>query len=153
MPVAAVVHDPFTSRRWTAVRGQGAWCNGRPLTAPEAPRSLMVDVEGTGPSRWHPPGRSLMQAVADAGYATVRLLSFANGACQVASAGYAGAVFGRSSLHDTLAVALVAHEAGAVVSDLSGGPCLHAGLDDGLVVAHRAHHEALLEVVASFPAP
>jgi len=60
-PLAALVHDPFTRRRFTAVRAQGAWCNEVPMRAPRAPRSLIVDLEGTSPAHWHPPGRSVFE--------------------------------------------------------------------------------------------
>ena len=48
--VAAIVYDPARSECFSALRGHGAWLNERPITAPDATRSLadamaMVDLK------------------------------------------------------------------------------------------------------------
>ncbi|SCL60058.1 myo-inositol-1(or 4)-monophosphatase [Micromonospora eburnea] len=45
--VAGVVYEPATSRTYAAVRGHGAWCDGRPITASRQKR-LSHALVGTG---------------------------------------------------------------------------------------------------------
>ncbi|WP_083940262.1 inositol monophosphatase family protein, partial [Saccharomonospora saliphila] len=45
--VAGAVVEPVSGRRWTAIRGEGAWLDGRPL-ATSAPESLETTLLATG---------------------------------------------------------------------------------------------------------
>ncbi|MDQ1373345.1 MAG: monophosphatase [Actinomycetota bacterium] len=120
----AAVHDPSHSETFTAIRGRGAWCNGRRLHV-GGPPAVATALVATGFS-YLPERRAwqadvvarLMSAVRDirrAGAASLDL-------CWVA-AGRVDIFFERGlQPWDYSAGALIASEAGAVVGDLEGGP-------------------------------
>jgi myo-inositol-1(or 4)-monophosphatase len=120
----AVVHDPSRKEIFTAVRGQGATCNGRRLTV-EGPPSLATALVATGFS--YTPDRRLWQAdlltrVLPAVRDVRRLGSAALDLCWVA-AGRVDAFYEHGlAPWDYSAGALIASEAGAWVGDLNGGP-------------------------------
>ena len=120
----AVVGVPAHDETFTAVRGRGAWLNGRPLRC-TAVSDLSEALVGTGFS--YRPERRLLQArmltgvipavrdIRRAGAAAVDL-------CWV-GAGRLDAFYEHGlQPWDLAAGALVAAEAGAVVGDLDGGP-------------------------------
>jgi myo-inositol-1(or 4)-monophosphatase len=122
--VAAVVADPSHGEVFTATRGGGASCNGRPVVI-EAGPALATALVGTGFS--YESGRRARQAavlaevlprvrdVRRAGAAALDL-------CWVA-AGRLDAFYERGlQPWDLAAGALVATEAGARTGDLGGGP-------------------------------
>ena len=48
-PMMAVVHDPYRGETFTAVRGQGAFLNGRPIHVSSFPLEKAVTAFGTSP--------------------------------------------------------------------------------------------------------
>lgn len=138
--VAGVVHDPTHGETFSAVRGEGAWCNGRTLRVEGAP-TLAVSLVGTGfgydagtRARQGAALARVLPLVRDVRRAGAAALDL----CWVA-AGRLDAYYERGlQPWDWAAGMLVASEAGAVVSVL----------DDGTAVAAAAHlHRALVEVL------
>jgi len=138
--VAGVVHDPLHGETFTAVRGGGAHCNGRPLRV-EGPDELATALVGTGFSydaatRTDQAGQ-LAKLIADvrdvrrAGAASLDLCWVALGRLDF---------YYERGLHpwDWAAGCLVAGEAGATL----------VTLDDGTLVAGPPHlHDAFLALV------
>ena len=119
-----VVAVPGDRETYSAVRGRGATCDGRPLRVRDAAQ-LSVALVGTGFS--YDPARRARQAAVLAEVLPVvrdvrRVGAAAVDLCWVA-AGRLDAFYERGlQPWDLAAGALVASEAGAVVSDLHGGP-------------------------------
>jgi myo-inositol-1(or 4)-monophosphatase len=120
----AVVHDPSRTETFSAVRGRGAWRGMRRLEL-DGPAALGTALVGTGFS--YDPGRRMRQAevlshllsavrdVRRAGAAALDLAWLA--------AGRLDAFYERGLQQwDYAAGTLIAAEAGAVVTDLDGGP-------------------------------
>jgi len=115
--VAGVVVEPASGRRWTAVRGEGAWLDGRPLRV-SSETALEVSLIGTGfgyqasrRARQAAGVARLLPRVRDirrAGAASLDL-------CAVAAGWLDGYFEHGLSRWDWAAGALVAEEAGAVV--------------------------------------
>lgn len=144
--VAAVVADPFTGHTFFATSASGAYVNDTPLCVPASlvPPSFTVNVEALGNTAYDPEvGTALLR---HAGFIVTCHKAFIGPAVRVATGGMAGGVFGRPSLWDCLAPALICTEAGAVVTTFDGTPVCGTELDDGLVVAHPLVHAQLLEV-------
>ncbi|PXY28148.1 inositol monophosphatase family protein [Prauserella muralis] len=144
--VAGAVVEPVSGRRWTATRGAGSWLDGRRL-AVSAPERLDLALVGTGFA--YVPERRARQAELVAGLlGHVRDIrrpgSAALDLCAVA-AGWTDAYF-EHGLHrwDWAAAALVATEAGAVVSLPGEDPELGA---DGTLAAAPPIAEALRAVL------
>lgn len=139
--VVGVVHDPTHGETFTAVRGGGAACNGRPLVLPPPPPlSLALVATGFG----YEAARRARQAAAMACViAEVRDIRRAGAAsldlCWVA-AGRLDAYYERGlQPWDWAAGTLIATEAGAAVSTMA----------DGTVVAASAPlHQSLVELLA-----
>ncbi|HYT10548.1 MAG TPA: inositol monophosphatase family protein [Mycobacteriales bacterium] len=123
--VAGCVHDPSSGETFSAVRNGGAWLDGRRLAGPWRAPSLDRAVVGTGFS--YDQGRRAAQGLVLAGVlpriANLRRLgSAALDLCYV-GAGRLDAYFEQDlKPWDRAAGALVATEAGAVVSGLRGRP-------------------------------
>ena len=140
--VAGVVHDPIHAETFTAVRGEGAWCQGRRLTVGGAP-SLAVALVGTG-FGYDEAVRAAQGQVVARVLPAVRDIRRGGAAaldlCLVA-AGRLDAYYERGlQPWDWAAGMLIAGEAGAVVTVLDDGTA---------VVAPPQLHEALVALVGA----
>ena len=142
-PLLAVVADPWRREVYSAVRGRGATCNGRALSARSVPglAGQLVMTEWAGHEPW--PGMSEVLASLAGRYCTTRIMgSTALSIVQVAAGRAAGALVGAYHPLDGLPAALIALEAAAVVVELDGRPTLaDAG---GLEAASTAPAGAVL---------
>lgn len=116
--VAGAVVEPVSGRRWTATRGEGAWCDGRRLAVAE-PAGLDVTLLTTG-FAYKSDRRQRQAGLVAALLGYVRDIrrpgSAALDLCAVA-AGWTDAYFEHGLQRwDWAAGALIASEAGAVVS-------------------------------------
>lgn len=151
-PVAAVLHAPLLGQTYMAARGHGATRDGRPI-APSAKTDPAAALVATSqppfiarqPDAAQEAGRSLAALLPHVG--AVRNLGPTSWQIADTAAGRIDAFweFGRDDAN-LLPGALIAREAGAVVSDADGQPW-RAGADSFLA-APAALHERLLEVLA-----
>ncbi|OZM74671.1 inositol monophosphatase [Amycolatopsis antarctica] len=124
--VAGAVVEPVSGRRWTATRDEGAWLDGRRLSV-SAPAALDLALVGTG-FAYLPERRRRQAALAATVLGGVRDVRRAGSGsldlCSVA-AGWFDAYY-EHGLHpwDWAAGALLAEEAGAVVSLPGADPAL-----------------------------
>lgn len=142
--LVGVVHDPLRRETFTAARGEGAECNGRPLQVND-PVRLPQALIATGFA--YDPGHRRAQArVVASLLPQIRDIRRAGGAaldlCSVAAGRVDGYYEDSTSRWDWAAGALIAAEAGAVVSPLRdgllvAGPALHASLAEALTALRR----------------
>jgi myo-inositol-1(or 4)-monophosphatase len=149
-PVAAVIHAPVTGETFEAVRGGGAWLNGRRLTASDA--SDLEDAEVLADARllegrdWPEPWPAMRFSKRNA--LAYRMALVAAGAFDAAIA------LTPKWDWDVCAGALIATEAGAVVSDHQGRPWRFNRADPrqaSLICAAPALHPLIVRRVASIP--
>lgn len=149
--VAGAVVEPVSGRRWTAARGQGAWLDGRRLSA-SSPTRLDLSLVGTG-FAYARDRRVRQGALAGELLGHVRDLRRGGAAslelCAV-GAGWLDAYF-EHGLHrwDWAAGALVAAEAGATILLPGSAPDLG---DDVTFAAAPGIAEPLRQVLASLDA-
>ena len=143
--VVGVVHDPSRDEIFWAIRGQGARCDGQPITV--SPKLDLADaLIGTG-FAYDPDIRAVQAGVVNRLLPVVRdirrLGSAALDMCQVACGRYDG--FYESDMYpwDRAAGELIAREAGAKVTDLP--PPKGKGL--GIVAANPVLHDKIRELV------
>lgn len=126
--LAGVIYNPYVDEMFSAVKGEGAFLNGRPIRVYEGPLSESVVCFGTAPYRPELTERSFRLA-AKAHMASLDLRRQGSAAldlCSVA-AGRAGAYF-------ELDVSPWDHAAGAFIVREAGGVCMTAeGRPLGLV--------------------
>jgi myo-inositol-1(or 4)-monophosphatase len=149
-PVLGVVYDPSRDELFTALRGGGAFLDGRLIRKPQPERLAdclaMVAVAHRG---WRNRERAIVQAVRarrDLGSAALSLVYVADGRFDVL-------VQNRGlSTWDVAAAGLIAAEAGATVTDARGGPWLDLAARSGtvaVVAGPPAHHPELLRLLAA----
>ena len=121
---AAAVYNPYVDEMFSAVLGEGAWLNGRPIHVSDAPLSESVVCVGTSPYdvKLADRGFALMKAAFLAGLDIRREGSAELDLCSVA-AGRAGLYFELGlSLWDYAAGMLIVQEAGGVCTTMEGKP-------------------------------
>lgn len=121
---AAAIYNPYIGELFTAVRGGGAFLNGRPIHAAAEPLSQTLVCCGTAPYNQELADRSfaLMKKAYIAGLDIRREGAAALDLCSVA-AGRAGVYFELGlSLWDYAAGKLIVEEAGGVCCTIDGAP-------------------------------
>lgn len=119
---AAAVYNPYVDEMFTAVKGEGAYLNGRRLHVSEAPLSESVVCLGTSPycAELRDDTFRLARLAFDAGLDIRRQGSAELDLCSVA-AGRAGLYFElQVSLWDYAAGALIVREAGGLCQNIRG---------------------------------
>lgn len=144
-PVIGVVVDPALDETFTAVRGHGAWRNNEPLAASTV-SDISVALVGTGFSyerAWRERQAHVLTHVLPRVRDIRRMGSAAVDLCSVGLARLDAFYERGLNLWDVAAGALVATEAGALVTDLDGQKTW-----SGVVVAAPpALHEPLLDLL------
>ena len=113
---AASVYNPYAGECFSALAGEGAWCNGRPVHAGELPLSESVVCCGTAP---------YSPQLADSTFNSLDIRREGSAALDMcsAAAGRAGVYFEPTvSLWDIAAGMLLVQEAGGVCCRLDGSP-------------------------------
>jgi len=142
--VLAVLHSPTLGETYAALAGGGATRNGQPI-APAAKRELAAAYVATS----HPPFQAdKPDAVAAAGRSLSAMLGVAGAVRNLGAQAWQAADVGGGRLDafwqygaddvNFVGAALIAREAGAVVSDAAGRPW-RAGADSILVAAPSLH--------------
>ncbi len=145
--LVAVVADPTHGRTYAAVRGRGAWCDGRPLRlGPAAPLSASLVATGFA---YDPARRARQGAVLAAVIPQVRDIRRMGAAaldlCSVA-AGRVDAYYEVGlAMWDLAAGALIASEAGARLGSIDGGPVR----PESVLVAHPDRFDELRELLVA----
>lgn len=146
VPVLGLVYDPFRDEMFRAVRGGGAFCNGRPIRASAAP-GLAHSVIAVGTSPYD-------RELADRNFAAFRAIfdrcedirrtgSAALDLAYVAAGRLEGYMERNLKPWDFAAGMLLVAEAGGRASDLAGAP-LDPLANADLVAAAPAVYEELL---------
>ncbi len=151
VPEAGAVYNPYVDEMFSALRGEGACLNGRPIRVDPAPLSETVICFGTAPYDESKMSRSfvLAERACRAGLDVRRQGSAALDLCSVA-AGRAGAYFElQVSLWDYAAGALIVSEAGGRVTDIHGSPLPFDGSKPTILAASPENSCSFLEMANS----
>ncbi len=149
--ICGLVHNPVTDEMFTAVKGQGAYLNGKRLEMRDS-ADVSQMVVGTGlptPNlSMHPGAYARLDAIR-APIGAVRVLGSAANCCAYVACGRFTGYFEQTGFVDTAAGILLVEEAGGVVTDWWGrGPEFFekSGL---LIVANAGTHRFLLNHLSS----
>lgn len=134
--LCACVYDPYTDEMFSAIKGQGAFLNGRPIHADPAPLNESLFCLGSSP--YYPELTDetfrLARIAFDNSLDLRRLASAELDLCAIA-AGRAGLYFElRLSLWDYAAGMLLVEEAGGLVLSIDGSP-LRFGIEKTSVLS------------------
>ena len=145
---AAAVYNPYVDEMFTAVKGGGAFLNGKKLSVYEGPLSDCVICCGTTPydPQLSAQGFSLMKKAFDASLDIRRQGSAELDLCS-AAAGRAGVYFELLiSLWDYAAGMLIVQEAGGLVLNLKGEPIRFDGEKTSVLAGGRQAIEDFLKL-------
>ncbi len=147
-PEIGVVYDPFLDNMYTAIKGQGAYCNNKEIHVNN------IDYKELGCSidcyMWHSAKYDTLEIIRDirAGAKTFETGSVAHGSMLVAS-GKISAVIFPGSEHancDLAASKLIVEEAGGKVTDLFGKNQRFDQDLNGAILSNGIIHEKLVSV-------
>lgn len=136
-------YNPFNDRMYTAIKGKGAFCNGKPVKL--SPTSLadggFVLVQ-TGSARFAPGLRKAgaqIEPMPGAGY---RIMIVADGRAS-------GIMQVGADFHDVGPCSLIIEEAGGRVTDFDGAPIrFDRPITNGIILSNGLVHDDLLKIVA-----
>ena len=135
LPTAGAVYNPYRDELFSAVKGEGAFLNGRRISAPDVPLRRSVTCFGSSPYNPHLTEKTfaLLRKVYDESLDIRREGAAALDLCSVA-AGRAGLFYELElSVWDYAAGALIAEEAGARCCTVSGEPLPYDGSKSSVV--------------------
>lgn len=144
--LAGAIYNPYLDELFHAVRGEGAFLNGRPIRVTDAPLSGSLVSFGTSPFRpeLYDRGFAIARRLQDACLDLRRGGAAALDLCSVA-AGRVGLFFEYNlSLWDYAAGALLVEEAGGVCRQPDGAPLLYTGEKGPVAAGAPAALEAFL---------
>jgi len=147
-PVVGIVHDPLRGETFAATADGPATLDGRPVAVSTKERLvdlvMALAVGGRAPARRTRQVRRAIRIPRQLGSAALSLAYVANGRFDAFSQ-----TVGLSPW-DVAAAGLIAERAGAVVTDLGGGPWFNLAAPTrgmGVLAAPPAHHHRLLELL------
>ena len=144
-PVAAVLFAPVPDELFVAVKGQGARCNGKPISP--APGASLDGARMAGPPR----RLERLAAIAPGIEIVPKIYSLALRLAHVASGALHAALSAPNSHDWDLAAAdLLVHEAGGALTSLDGHPPIYNRPDPvhgALIAAGHARHAAIMNLV------
>lgn len=146
---AAAVYNPYTDEMFTAIKGKGAFLNGKQIHVSENPLSDSLVCCGTSPYNTALKDMTfdMMKNAFTASLDIRRQGSATLDLCSVA-AGRAGVYFELSTyLWDYAAGALLVTEAGGALTDINGDPMPFDGGRSSIVAGFKATADEFLELV------
>ena len=146
--VAGVIYDPFRDELFTAVKGQGAFCNGEPIHvsgAKEAGDAIINTSMPTNSMQTREQMVSRIPLVSET-FQSMRIwncaaISLASVACGRSDADYEAGIH----LWDMAAGIILVREAGGKVSQLDGSPCALTETD--VIATNGNVHEAAVKAL------
>ena len=147
-PLIAVVLELPNTKLYTAIKDEGAWCEGQPFTCSQTDsieKSLLLTGFGYEHGELWERNMALFKGFTDKSHGVRRLGAAAVDLCHVASGKVDG--FWEFDLKpwDSAAGILIAQEAGCVVSQMDGSD--YSIYDNNILVANpNIHREMILEI-------
>lgn len=142
-PLIGVVNDFMNSRLYSAVKGEGAQLNGKPIGLSDARPLKLVELE-VWPNSLEV--GDMRKRLFDKGWHATNFASFSFMAMAVATGRIAGAVYAGKSSWDVAAAKVIAEECGCAVTGLDGNEQRYDGAINGAIVTHPAYGDEIREV-------
>ena len=147
-PLIAVVLEMPNTKLYTAIKDEGAWCEGQPFTCSQTDsieKSLLLTGFGYEHGELWERNMALFKDFTDKSHGVRRLGAAAVDLCHVASGKVDGYWEFDLKPWDSAAGILIAQEAGCVVSQMDGSD--YSIYDNNILVANpKIHREMILEI-------
>ena len=150
VPKIGVVYDVYTDSMYTAVKGEGAYCNGKKITVNDF---ALEDVRSfANYDMMNNLQYNLYDVVAQLGKKInfVCIGSAIRAFMCVASGGFNFSIFPADKNCDVAAAKVIVEEAGGKVTDLFGNEQRYDGVIQGGVASNGVVHEEVLEAIKNY---
>lgn len=151
-PVVGVIYDPFTESLYTAIKGQGAYKNGRKIHVSDIQLDDMRSVSNI--DIWPEAEYNIIDAIKKLGEKTyfVGVGSVIRACTCVATGDFNLALFPGTKHKncDIAAVKVIVEEAGGKVTDLFGDEQRYDKSINGAVVSNGVVHDEVIEVIKTY---
>ncbi len=151
IPLVAVIYDPFCKRMWHAVRGEGAFLNGKPIRVSQRNciNGSVIGMIWWKNSPYHL--NRVCDKLTGVGATCFNPLSIAILGGLIASGKMEATIFPGRNVWETPAMQLIVEEAGGKTTDIHGKE-IRYGPDNtiqGHIVSNGLIHNELVAIVAS----
>jgi len=148
-PIVAVVNDPIMKNMYWAVKGGGAFLNGKRIYVSQSSelKNTYLNIDGGSIKDLSFTKEKTITALRQHGIKSMVLLSFIYGAIQVANGKFVGGIFFGRFAHDVAAVKLITEEAGGKATDLKGNERRYDGEGFGCLVTNALAHDQILACI------
>ncbi len=147
-PVMGVAYDPYLDRMYTAVKGQGSFCNGQPLKVSGLPLQEGI-VAVTSEAKTLTTGQPYLKELADNAYKIVSFSGAVYKSVLVARGKFVGYIEIHVNPHDMAAVELIVQEAGGQVTSLDGKKLDYTKPFKGAIASNGVVHQQIVDVFQS----
>lgn len=142
----SVVYDPFQDRMATAIKGKGAFLNGKRLHVSKDTVLMNKYVLMFRSSR-QPELNSLFDELQKRGAKIISVPSFSYMALLVAEGHFVAACMHYGSPWDAAAISLIVGEAGGTVTDINGKQRTYNEWGGGLIVTNGHIHDEIIDLI------
>jgi fructose-1,6-bisphosphatase/inositol monophosphatase family enzyme len=145
-PLLGVLYDPYQDRLYTAILGQGAFINGRPLQVNSHPT---LQGSRLGLAAWKLSTINSSGLITDAishGARSLTLVCITYEAALIATAQVEGNIYPYPNPWDIAALKVIVEEAGGKVTDLTGQEQRYDQPLNGAIISNGHIHQALVEL-------
>jgi fructose-1,6-bisphosphatase/inositol monophosphatase family enzyme len=148
VPVLGVVYDPYLSRMYHAIRGEGAYLNDQPISTSSNTELAKSYIELDGHKGFK--NMDLFERAREAGVRTLSYSSTVYANMLVATGQLEGVVFPLPNAWDCAAAKVIVEEAGGITSDVYGNEQRYDAETKGFVsAANPEFHQKLLGLIAA----
>lgn len=149
-PVLGLIMQPFIDKVFTAVLGDGAFCNGKKLQVSnggmEHALIELADIPAHNGKCILPLGGEIYDRIIELGGKCTAMWSCIFPGAMVAAGQYAGVIFNNEKPVDGAAVKIIVEEAGGKVTDLFGNEQRYDRPLKGFIASNGVVHEQLVNL-------
>ncbi len=143
-PVLGVCYEPMLEMMYSAVSGEGAFCNGNPLSVSESSLSEGILAIASDPSDIRK--NSIVTRILDEGITTAVFSGAVYKSTAVADGRFTGYIEHKVNAYDIAAIDVIVTEAGGRVTSLSGERHDYSASLKGVVVSNGHVHDELVNI-------
>lgn len=149
-PVVVALYDPFMDKLYTAVKGQGAFCNDMPIHVSSSTQLEGASLASAGSMQAILAKQELIQGLLNAGAQFKLVQGNVYKGCLVATGKLDGYLFPGRGAHDVAGLQLLIEEAGGIVTSLDGTTQRYDQAIRGAIVSNGAIHQPLVDALRNF---
>jgi fructose-1,6-bisphosphatase/inositol monophosphatase family enzyme len=147
-PLLGVVYDPFQDRLFTAIKGEGAFLNGKPIhVSSQSLAGSYVDLELLHTAKGAVPVSDFRSDLAERHALPFTFYSFVIAAMLVATGELTAAFFGFKKPEDLAAAKVIVEEAGGQVTDITGADQRYDRPVNGGLLTNGIVHKEMLSII------